>query len=161
MAPETAKFARMSCMSQAPFHRQPESVLVLVYTVGGEVLLLKRRQPAVFWQSITGSLEADEQHRAAAARELLEETGLDDQGELYFSGNKRVFEIDPRWRNRYAANVSHNTEYEWRYRLQSACSIRLDEYEHLGYTWMPLTAAIDAVWSWTNKEALKSLRTEL
>jgi len=147
---------------QADAHpRRPESVLVLVYTTGGETLLLKRREPFLFWQSVTGTLEPDEFHAAAAARELLEETGLADEGELYFSGNRRVFEIDPRWRHRYAPAVTHNTEYEYRYRLDSVQAVRIDDTEHGGYCWIPLNSAVDEVWSWTNKEALQALRTEL
>ncbi|MGB5245110.1 MAG: dihydroneopterin triphosphate diphosphatase [Woeseia sp.] len=142
-------------------HRRPESVLVLVYTGGGDVLLLKRHQPFAFWQSVTGSLEPGEDHRRAARRELTEETGFTNEGELYFSGNKRIFEIDPRWRHRYGADDIHNTEYEWRYRLASAEAIRIDRAEHAGYCWMPLANAVDAVWSWTNREALQSLRIEL
>lgn len=141
--------------------RRPESVLVLVYTVGGEVLLLKRCKPLAFWQSVTGCLEPDESHTSAAPRELAEETGLLDEGELYFSGNRRVFEIDPRWRYRYASDVTHNTEYEWRYRLGGVQAVRLDESEHAGYCWAPLERAIEQVWSWTNREALQSLRHEL
>lgn len=148
-------------MFAATNHRRPESVLVLVYTTCGDALLLKRQQPFDFWQSVTGSLEYDEDHGCAARRELAEETGLIDEGELYFSGNKRVFEIDPRWRHRYAPNISHNTEYEWRYRLHETRAVRIDLREHAGYCWMPLTQAVDSVWSWTNREALQSLGTEL
>jgi dATP pyrophosphohydrolase len=141
--------------------RRPESVIVLVYTSGGDVLLLKRQQPFSFWQSVTGGLEAQEEHRSAAARELGEETGLSDEGELYFSGHKRCFEIDPRWRHRYAPENSSNLEYEWRYRLLTTSAVRIDAREHAGYCWMPLDKAIEEVWSWTNKEALQDLRTEL
>jgi dATP pyrophosphohydrolase len=84
----------------AKVFRQPLSVLVLVYAQSGEVLLLQRRDPFAFWQSVTGSVEHGETHAAAAARELQEETGLQGCGDLVFSGNERVFEIDPRWRHR-------------------------------------------------------------
>jgi len=142
-------------------YRRPESVLVLVYTISGNVLLLQRHRPFRFWQSVTGSLEADEDHRATACRELLEETGLTDEGELYFSGNQRIFEIDPRWRKRYAPTVTHNTEYEWRFRLSAPCAVRIDAGEHAGYCWAPIASAIEKVWSWTNREALQTLRVEL
>ncbi len=95
-------------------YRRPESVLVLVYTPQAEVLLLERRRPFAFWQSVTGSLEHGETHAAAAPRELAEETGLGGEGQLSFSGRQRVFEIDPRWRHRYPPGVTHNTEYEYR-----------------------------------------------
>ena len=57
-------------------YKRPESVLVVVYTVSGQTLLLKRNRP-VFWQSITGSLKwPDESAPDAAYRELEEETGI-------------------------------------------------------------------------------------
>ena len=61
-----------------PSWKRPESVLVVVYTAADEVLVLLRRQPPDFWQSVTGSLRWDETHPLdAARRELREETGLD------------------------------------------------------------------------------------
>ena len=63
-------------------YKRPESVLVVIYTISGEVLLLERRQPAGFWQSVTGSLAWDEAPREAAIREVSEETGLLEQDRL-------------------------------------------------------------------------------
>ena len=55
----------------------PVSVLVVVHTAGGEVLLLQRAARTEFWQSVTGSLDrADEPPAEAALRELREETGI-------------------------------------------------------------------------------------
>jgi ADP-ribose pyrophosphatase YjhB (NUDIX family) len=51
-------------------------VLIVIYTDGGEFLLLERRRPAGFWQSVTGSLEWGEMPTRAARRELIEETGI-------------------------------------------------------------------------------------
>ena len=58
-------------------HKRPESVLVLVCTRAGEILLLERSRPRGFWQSVTGSLEWGETAADAAARELFEETGME------------------------------------------------------------------------------------
>lgn len=141
--------------------RRPESVLVVVYTDQAEVLLLKRRVPFVFWQSVTGSLDENESHEHAAYRELLEETGLADEGTMVETGRSRTFKIDPRWRDRYAANDSHNTEYEYRYRLSKPVQIQQDDTEHSDCLWADVATAIDTVWSWTNKEALQRLRDDL
>ena len=114
-----------------------------------------------FWQSVTGSLERGESPTDAACRELQEETGLSDQGELIETGVSRVFTIDPRWRDRYAADVTENTEYEWRYRLEYSADIQLCDVEHSDYRWFDLDEAIDTVWSWTNKEALERLKVDM
>jgi len=98
---------------------------------------------------------------AAAHRELLEETGLNDEGQLVDTNKARVFTIDPRWRDRYAADITENTEHEWHYRLPAVVEIDIDEKEHSAYRWFGIDDAIDAVWSWTNKEALESLKATL
>lgn len=137
--------------------RRPESVLVVVCTDAGEALLLQRRQPFDFWQSVTGSLHAGESHAQAARRELAEETGLQDEGRLEYSGVSRQFAIDPRWRHRFGPGVVENVEFEWRYRLPRAVDIALHDDEHSAYRWLPVAEAAAAVWSWTNRDALWNL----
>jgi dATP pyrophosphohydrolase len=139
------------------------SVLVLVYTPDGDVLLLRRSRPADIWQSVTGSLQPDETHAEAARRELAEETGLlnGSGGSLTFGGNSRVFTIDPRWRDRYAPGITENVEFEWHFRLPAKTKIVMDPSEHTEYQWFSLDRAIEAVWSWTNREALVELRDRL
>ena len=130
----------------------------MVVHAGDVVLLLKRHQPFDFWQSVTGSLDHDETADAAARRELVEETGFTDQGELIATGVTRRFVIDPRWRDRYAPGVTENEEHEYHYRLDEQLAVTLCEEEHSDHRWLPLSAAIDAVWSWTNRQALEALR---
>ena len=140
-----------------PDHRRPVSVLVVVHCDDGNVLLLRRARPFDFWQSVTGSLRPGETHAQAARRELDEETGLGDRGQLEYSGVSRQFAIDPRWRHRFAPGVVENVEFEWRFRVPGAMDIRLAETEHSEYRWVPLDVAIGEVWSWTNRDALRSL----
>lgn len=148
-------------MPAAPTFRRPESVLVVVYTRYGEVLLLKRREPFEFWQSVTGSLHDNESAAAAALRELAEETGLDGRDRLQSTGVSREFEIDPRWRDRYAPGVTHNLEHEWRLPLDDVETLRLNPREHSDFEWLPLANALERVWSWTNREALQLLGSDL
>ena len=142
-------------------YRRPVSVLVLVYAADGSILLLRRLRPFDFWQSVTGSLQRDEAHAEAALRELAEETGLAGEGKLTFSGTSRSFTIDPRWRDRYAPGVTENVEFEWHYRLPAKTDIAMNTLEHSEYRWFSLDRAIEAVWSWTNREALVELRDRL
>lgn len=141
-------------------YRRPESVLILVYTRGGETLLLQRRKPLALWQSITGSLDPGETHAEAAARELVEETGFAADQRLTFTGTQREFEIDPRWHSSFPAGVTRNTEYEWRYLIDEATDIRIDQREHTAYCWLPVAEAIETVWSRTNRAALCQLLDE-
>ena len=134
--------------------RRPESVLVGVSTDDGKALLLRRRQPFEFWQSVTGSLDECETHEQAARRELVEETGLRDEGRLRYSGVSRQFAIDPRWRHRFGSGVVENVEFEWHYRLPQAVDIAMHDDEHSAYCWLPVAEAAAAVWSWTNRDAL-------
>ncbi|MGI9204706.1 MAG: dihydroneopterin triphosphate diphosphatase [Woeseiaceae bacterium] len=147
--------------SPVALYRIPESVLVIVYTDDAEVLLLKRSAPFEFWQSVTGSLEIDELACEAAVRELFEETGLANEGQLYNADRCRNFTIDPRWRKRYAPGVTENTEHEWHFRLPAPCNVQIDDAEHSECQWVPINEAINRVWSWTNKDALRMLQAEL
>ena len=141
--------------------RRPVSVLVVVYAEDAQVLLLRRRKPFEFWQSVTGSLKKGETHAQAAVRELQEETGFTDEGELSCSNVSRHFEIDPRWRDRFEPGVVENEEFEWRYRLPAVREIELELEEHSEYRWQDVDDAIDAVWSWTNRDALTQLKADL
>ena len=58
-------------------HKQPVSVLVMIYTPQLDVLLLERADRPGFWQSVTGSREGEETLRETAIREVFEETGLE------------------------------------------------------------------------------------
>jgi dATP pyrophosphohydrolase len=137
--------------------RRPVSVLVVVHSDAGDVLLLRRARPFDFWQSVTGSLKKHESHADAAARELREETGLTDAGTLTYTGVSRQFVIDPRWRHKFAPGAIENVEFEWRYRLPASTDIVLNTDEHTEYSWVAVNEAIAKVWSWTNRDALKSI----
>ena len=133
-------------------------MLVVVYTAADDVLVLLRRQPPDFWQSVTGSLRWDETDPLAAARrELREETGLGDAVEVVDCGATNRFPILPPWRHRYAPNVTENVEHVFRALLPERGLITLNPAEHSEYQWLPRAAAAAKVASWTNRDAILAL----
>ena len=135
-------------------YKRPESVLVVIYTVTGEVLLLERRQPAGYWQSVTGSLEWGESAQAAALREVREETGLDVSDVLVDCGYANRFEIIPAWRTRYAPDIQTNTEYVFRAECPHKPAVGINPAEHSRYQWLSRREALRRVSSGTNREAI-------
>lgn len=143
-------------MQPRPWKR-PESVLVVVATRSGEVLLMQRTRPTWFWQSVTGSLEWGESPLAAARRELAEETGLTCDHLLLDARRTERFSIVPPWRARYAPGAHENTEHLFYCLLPSRRTIRLKPKEHRCYRWLPLDQAARRASSWTNRKAILQL----
>jgi len=139
--------------------KRPESVLVVVYTTGGQVLLLQRADIPDFWQSVTGSMEwGDEQPVETAARELFEETGIDVKPALFIDWKmQQRYEIFPQFRHKYAPGVAENTEHFFSLELSEARAVRLNPDEHLAHLWLPFEQAVEKVFSWTNRDALLHL----
>jgi len=135
----------------------PVSVLVVVYARSGEVLLMERRSPSGWWQSVTGSLEPGETPWQAAVRELREETGLAADG-LVDLGLSQSFVIAPAWRHRFAPGVSENLEHAFALELEASLKIRLDPAEHLHAEWLPFAEALERVTSYTNRAVIELLQ---
>lgn len=138
-------------------YKRPESVLVVVYTQQGAILLMHRCEPRGFWQSVTGSLKWGESSRQAALREIFEETGLQAGGSLVDWGKTVSFPIVGPWRRRYAPGVRLNREHWFGLCLSGRRRVRLNPDEHREYRWLSLDRAIRLASSWTNREALLAL----
>ena len=138
-------------------YRRPESVLIVIYTEGGEFLLMERRRPSGFWQSVTGSLEWGESADAAARRELVEETGIT-QGVLVNLQWTQVYEILPAFGKVYAPGITRNLEHAFSLRLVQRVPVILSESEHVRFRWIAGAEAIDTVSSSTNRAVIDSLR---
>ncbi len=155
--------------------KRPESVLVVVYTQTGKVLLLRRADDPCFWQSITGSMRWDESTALQAARrELHEDTGLVPLRPLRDLGVTFHYPILPLWRHRYAPGTVENVEHVFgRSRRPASRGTRTSLYialelpvesditvnaaEHAEYVWIPFSEAATRVASWTNREAILTL----
>jgi dihydroneopterin triphosphate diphosphatase len=138
-------------------YKRPHSVLVVVYTPRGEVLLLRRTHPQDFWQSVTGSLGWGESALQAARRELYEETGIMAGSGLIDLARQIHFPIKPAWRARYAPGDHVNTEHWFALPLLSRRLPRLRPKEHSEYRWMPYRQALRLASSWTNRRAIRQL----
>ena len=137
--------------------KRPESVLVVVHTVGGEVLQLRRREPADFWQSVTGSLNAGEWPLAAARRELREETGLAADAGLTDTGVINRYPIHPAWRHKYAPEVRENVEHVFTLALPEPIPVHISHSEHEEYVWLPYAEAAARAGSATDRAAILGL----
>ena len=137
--------------------RRPESVLIVIYTAAGEFLLLERRKPPGFWQSVTGSLEWGETADACARRELIEETGIT-QGVLVNLQWTKVYDVLPAFGKNYAPGVTRNLEHAFALKLRERASVTLSESEHVQYRWLTAAQAIALASSSTNRAVIQQLR---
>jgi dATP pyrophosphohydrolase len=140
----------------------PISVLVVIYKSNREVLLIERADKANFWQSVTGSVDSiDEDLRVAAAREVLEETGIDVQslpaGSLQDMDHQIEYEIYPQWRHRYAPGVTRNTEHWFSLLVPDNTQVQLAPREHVAYEWLPFAEASKKCFSPSNGVAILKL----
>jgi dihydroneopterin triphosphate diphosphatase len=144
----------------------PISVLVVIYKSNGEVLLIERADRVNFWQSVTGSIDfLDEDLSVAAAREVLEETGIDAQalpaGSLQDMQHQIEYEIYSQWRQRYAPGVTRNTEHWFSLLVPNDVAVRLAPREHVAYQWLPHAEAANKCFSPSNGEAILKLFSAL
>jgi len=135
----------------------PQSVLVVIHTPAMDVLLIRRADTEDFWQSVTGAKDRPEEDFVdTAVREVMEETGIDARADGHCLRDwelENVYEIYPRWRHRYAAGVTHNTEHLFGLRVPAGTPVRLNPREHTDWRWMNWRDAALACFSPSNAEA--------
>lgn len=150
----------LSAVSEAPAtrpHKIPRSVLVVIHTRKLDVLLIERADHPGYWQSVTGSLDAeDEPLDHTARREVFEETGIK-SGMLRDWGLVNLYEIYPVWRHRYAPGVTQNTEHVFGLTVSRRLPARLSPREHTASVWLPWREAADRCFSPSNAEAILQL----
>jgi dATP pyrophosphohydrolase len=142
-------------------YKIPRSVLVVIHTPALDVLLIERADKPGYWQSVTGSLDAEDEPLAETCRrEVLEETGIDFAtagGRLADWGLENLYEIYPVWRHRYAPGVTHNLEHVFGLTLPERMPAKVNPREHLAWQWLPWRDAADACFSPSNAEAILQL----
>jgi dihydroneopterin triphosphate diphosphatase len=145
-------------VSEAPrSFKIPRSVLVVIHTAALDVLLLERADRPGYWQSVTGSLDTDDELPAhTARREVQEETGISG-GDLSDWAQENVYEIYDTWRHRYAPGVTHNTEHVFGLTVPAATPVRLAPREHLAFQWLPWREAAARCFSPSNAQAILQL----
>ncbi len=136
----------------------PQSVLVVIHTAALDVLLIRRADAqSVFWQSVTGSKDAeDEPFALTAAREVAEETGIrtDAPGcQLTDWELENVYDIYPQWLFRYPPGVTRNVEHVFGLCVPAGTPVTLNPREHIDHRWLPWREAADCCYSPSNAEA--------
>ena len=146
--------------SARPF-KIPRSVLVVIHTPALDVLLIERADKPGYWQSVTGSLDAeDEALHATAWREVQEETGING-GALSDWGYTNTYQIYTTWRHRYGPGVTHNTEHVFGLTVAAGTPVVLAPREHLAWVWLPWQEAAQRCFSPSNAAAIRQLPERL
>ena len=143
----------------APHYKIPRSVLVVIHTTALDVLMMERTTWPGFWQSVTGSLEReDEPLRDAAIREVHEETGLDAaRFRLTDWQQSHYFDIFRKHQSRYAPGVTRNREHVFGLELPAPMDVQLAPGEHTAWRWLPWRDAAALTISTTNRDAILAL----
>jgi dATP pyrophosphohydrolase len=140
-------------------YKIPISVLVVIHTTALDVLLMERAPWPGYWQSVTGSVDREDEPLAqTAVREVFEETGIDAaRHRLSDWGVQNRFEIYKLWQSRYAPGVTHNTEHVFGLTVPERVPVRLEPREHSQYVWLPWQEAAEKCFSWSNRDAILML----
>ncbi len=159
----------MNAMPLSSNYKIPRSVLVVIHTPDLQVLLIERAgslgEATGVWQSVTGSLNfEDELWIDCAAREVLEETGLD----VYASNHaltdwklENTYDIWPHYLHRYSPSVTRNTERVLGLCIPQPVVVKLAPREHVNQMWLPAPLAACKVSSASNEKAITRLVEDL
>jgi diaminopimelate epimerase len=148
--------------------RVPRQVLVYIHRPGPEFLLLRRiERLGGFWQGVSGAPEWGEPDVAAAAREVLEETGLDVSGGTHPVGYRyelRKSEAEEwsaaMWERLYGDSVEAVPEEVFVAEAPAGWEPALS-WEHDEYRWCSLDEALYLLRFEENREGLRAVARSL
>lgn len=135
---------------------------MVVYTVSGRFLLLKRTDHEAFWQSVTGSMEWSESDPAATARrELKEELGLVTTENLRNLDISNEYKILPQWQYRYKPGIKLNKEHAFALEMAAETGVTLNPQEHDKACWLDFRDALARTTSWSNRAVIELIGRDL
>ena len=150
-------------MTIQPSRNPSRSVSALTWrrgTAGPEILMMLRQpQHGLWWQSVTGMMEAGETPEQTAHRELMEETGL--SGTLRPLGLSHSFWVDPTIVRFPDAEPRFNTEICFSMEVAPDATVQLEPSEHSEFFWCGLAEAHERMHWEGSKAAVALLRTAL
>ena len=128
---------------------------------GHEYLMLHRVLPRLaFWQPVTGGVESGETIEQTAARELVEETGFPPD-HLRSIGFSYTFPPDEHFKDIYETPPDEIVVHVFIARVPEGAEPTIDPVEHDQYRWCASDEALDLLYWWDDKEALRRVMESL
>ncbi|MDP1831909.1 MAG: lipoyl(octanoyl) transferase LipB [Geothrix sp.] len=147
-------------MDLQPSREPSRSVSALTWRrgpAGSEILMMLRRpEHGLWWQSVTGMMEPGETPEQTAHRELMEETGL--TGTLRPMGLSHSFWVDPAIVRFPDAEPRFNTETCFSMEVAPDAQVHLEPSEHSEYLWCGMDEAHERMRWEGSKAAVQLLR---
>ena len=126
-----------------------------------EYLLLHRVLPRIsFWQPVTGGVESNETFVQTASRELTEETGFPPD-HIRPIGFTYSFPPDEFFKAVYDTPPDEIVVHVFVALVGPRSEPKLDPVEHDQYRWCSYDQALDLLYWWDDKEALKRVKAFL